>query len=38
MDTLKKGLGLGLKLTKNRQKVIQNHWHLLYWIYHNEKY
>ena len=26
------------KLAKNRQKVIQKHWYLLYWIYHNEKF
>ena len=23
---------------KNRQKIIQKHWYLLYWIYHNERY
>ena len=24
--------------TKNRQKVIQKHWYLSYWIHHNKKY
>ena len=24
-----------LKLTKNRQKIIQKYWFLLYWVYHN---
>ena len=24
-------------LMKNRQKIIQKHWYLLYWIYHYER-
>ena len=26
---------LSLKLTKNRQKAVQKHWHLLHWIHRN---
>ena len=26
------------KLTKNRQKVVQKHWYLLHWVYHNERF
>ena len=25
-------------LIKNRQKIIQKHWYLSYWINHNKKY
>ena len=25
-------------LIKIDKKIIQKYWHLLYWIYHNEKY
>ena len=28
---------LWLKLTKNRQKIVQKHWYLLHWIHHNQR-
>ena len=32
-----KDFDLNFELTKNRQKIIQNHWHLQHWIHYNKK-